>query len=292
MAGMYKDSLFRSLFGNKEAFLSLYNAVSGSSYGEDTEVAINTLSDTLFTSKKNDVSGIIDRKLVVVAEHQASANENMPFRFLSPIARLFENSISDKNAVYRQTLVKLPRPEFIVLYNGSAGYPDMTVLKLSDAFELVEGNAAVNLELAVKVYNIGKGRNDGMVRKSGPLGGYVDFVHTAEESLARIRRENPGIERELALEKAIVYTVAYCKEHSILKEFLENLSPEEVNMVAAEWNIDDALRVREEESLQRGRIEGRTEGARTAWEEFVSLMKQGDTVEQLERMAPSGIDKR
>jgi hypothetical protein len=59
-------------------------------------------------------------------------------------------------------------------------------------------------------------------------------------------------------------------------------------MLAAEWNLEDALRVREEEGIQRGR----TEGARTAWEEFVSLMKQGYTVEQLERMAPSGIDKR
>jgi hypothetical protein len=98
----------------------------------------------------------------------------MPFRFLSPIARLFENSISDRNAVYRQSLVKLPRPEFIVLYNGGAGYPDKTTLRLSDAFERVEGNAAVNLELAVKVYNIGKGRNDEMVRKSGSLSGYVD----------------------------------------------------------------------------------------------------------------------
>jgi hypothetical protein len=154
MAGMYKDSLFRSLFGNKEAFLSFYSAVSGSNYGEDTEVAINTLSDTLFTSKKNDVSGIFDRKLVVVAEQQASVNENMPFRVLSPIARLIENSINDRNAVYRQSLVKLPRPEFIVLYNGSAGYPDRTTLRLSDTFERVEGNAAVNLELTVKVYKI------------------------------------------------------------------------------------------------------------------------------------------
>ncbi|MDR1147491.1 MAG: hypothetical protein LBK66_02555, partial [Spirochaetaceae bacterium] len=83
---MYKDSLFRSLFSNKEAFLSLYNAVSGSNYGADTEVVINTLSDTLFTSKKNDVSGIFDRKLVVATDQQASVNENMPFRFLSPIA--------------------------------------------------------------------------------------------------------------------------------------------------------------------------------------------------------------
>jgi hypothetical protein len=103
--------------------------------------------------------------------------------------------------VYRQTLVKLPRPEFIVLYNGSAGYPDKTTLRLSDAFELVEGNAAVNLELKVEVYNIGKGHNEAIVRKSRPLSGYVDFVHTAEESRMRIKLENPGMMRDIVLEK-------------------------------------------------------------------------------------------
>jgi hypothetical protein len=38
--------------------------------------------------------------------------------------------------------------------------------------------------------------------------------------------------------------------------------------------------------------EGRAIGAKTAWEQVVSLMKQGYTAEQLERMAPSGTDTR
>jgi hypothetical protein len=80
-----------------------------------------------------------------------------------------------------------------VLYNGVAAYPDKTILRLSDAFELVEGNAAVNLELAVTVYNIGKGRNTEIVQKSAPLSVYVDFVYAAEESRARIKLENPGM---------------------------------------------------------------------------------------------------
>jgi hypothetical protein len=121
MNNTYKDSLFRSLFSDKRAFLSLYNALSGSNYGDDTEVVINTLSDTLFTSKKNDLSGLFDRKFVVFAEQQSSLNENMPFRFLFPVARLFENCISDRVAVYRRTLIKLPRPEFIVLYTKQSG---------------------------------------------------------------------------------------------------------------------------------------------------------------------------
>ncbi|MDR1257411.1 MAG: hypothetical protein LBJ86_06660 [Spirochaetaceae bacterium] len=292
MSGIYKDSLFRSLFGNKEAFLSLYNAVSGSSYSDDTEVVINTLSDTLFTSKKNDVSGIFDRKLVVVAEQQSSVNENRPFRFLSPITRLFENNISDRNAVYRQSLVKLPRPEFIVLYNGGAGYPDRTTLKLSDAFELVEGNTAVNLELTVNVYNIGKGRNIDMVRKSEPLSGYVDFVHVADESRARIKLENPGMDRDIVLEKAVAYTVTYCKEHGILKEFLENLSPEEVNMLATEWNMEDALRVREEEGIQRGIQRGIQIGEQMGIRETArSLKSLGIAMEHITRATGLSYDE-
>ncbi|MDR0639648.1 MAG: hypothetical protein LBG27_12235 [Spirochaetaceae bacterium] len=171
MGSMFKDTLFRSLFSDKKAFLSLYNAVSGTHYGEDTEVVINTLNETLFTSRKNDVSGIIDEKLVVIAEQQASINNNMPFRFLSYGSRLFENRIPDKKALYRQGLVKLPRPEFIVLYNGTVPYPDRKTLKLSDAFEKVEGNDSINLELIVKVFNIGKGHNEGMARRCEPLGG-------------------------------------------------------------------------------------------------------------------------
>jgi hypothetical protein len=150
MSGMFKDTLFRSLFSDKKAFLSLYNAVSGSDYGDDTEVVINTLTETLFSNRKNDVSAIIGSIIIFLIELQSSINENMPFRCLSHIASLFENAVTDKSAVYRQALVKLPRPVFIVLYTGTASYPDRTTLKLSYAFEKVAGNDSVNLELTVE----------------------------------------------------------------------------------------------------------------------------------------------
>jgi hypothetical protein len=98
--------------------------------------------------------------------------------------------------------------------------------------------------------------------------------------MARIRRENPGMGRELALEKAIAYTVAYCKEHGILKEFLENLSPEEVNMVAAEWKLEDALRVREEEGMQRGRQEEKRE--------ILKLFDTGYSAEEIREWLKAG----
>jgi hypothetical protein len=38
-----------------------------------------------------------------------------------------------------------------------------------------------------------------------------------------------------------------------------------------------------------GEAQGRAIGERTAWEKFIALMKQGYTVDELERMAPGGI---
>jgi hypothetical protein len=172
----YKDSLFCSLFSDKKALLELYNSIKGTHYDERTELTINTLTETIFTHQRNDVSFIIDRRLVVLTEHQSTINENMPFRFLLPVAHLFENSIEDKKAVYRQKLVKLPRPEFLVLYNGTEPFPDEKELKLSDAFMEVEGYSDARLELTVKVYNVNKGHNEAIVKKSEVLSGYVEFV--------------------------------------------------------------------------------------------------------------------
>ncbi|MDR1148796.1 MAG: hypothetical protein LBK66_09215 [Spirochaetaceae bacterium] len=79
--------------------------------------------------------------------------------------------------------------------------------------------------------------------------------------------------RDIAVEKAIAYNVTYCKDHGILKGFLENLSTEEVNMLATEWKLEDAPRVREEEGEQRGIQKGR--------EEILKLFDAGYSAEEV-----------
>jgi hypothetical protein len=120
------------------------------------------------------VNGIpeLGYRAIVLKELQSSINENMPFHCLSRIASLFENTVTDKAAVYRQSLVKLSRPVFIVLYTSREAYPDRTTLKLSDAFEKVEVNDRVNLELTVDVININKGRNTAIIVRSEKGGVY------------------------------------------------------------------------------------------------------------------------
>jgi hypothetical protein len=52
------------------------------------------------------------------------------------IARIYEKIIDSKN-IYGSKKVSIPRPEFIVLYNGVKPYPDTRVLKLSDSLEVI-----------------------------------------------------------------------------------------------------------------------------------------------------------
>ena len=164
--------------------------------------------------------------------------------------RIFENGIPDRKAVYRKALIKLPRPEFIVLYNGIAPFPDRETLRLSDAYEQVEGVKKINLELEVQVYNINEGRNAEAANRCGELKGYAYFVHRVRHHEAEGREKGAlpgtGLARE-AVRKAI----QDCKDKNLLAGFLDTLTPEEINMLVAEWDMATALEVEREEGEEK-----------------------------------------
>ena len=84
----YKDSTFRKLFNNRERIIELYNALSGSNYGEDTNVEIITLDNAIMGDRKNDLAFRIEGKFIVLIEHQSSINPNMPLRTLIYLAKV------------------------------------------------------------------------------------------------------------------------------------------------------------------------------------------------------------
>jgi hypothetical protein len=245
----YKDSVFSFLFGEGEALRELYSALEGVSLDADVPITINTLSDVLYMEQYNDISFTVDNKLVVLIEHQSTINPNMPLRLLLYIARVYEKIVERKN-LYRERLLKIPRPEFIVLYNGPKPYPDQSILKLSGAYEetadLKKGPVLPpELDLTVKVYNINRGHNEEIIRRSEKLKGYSFFVDKIREN-----------RRTMPLEKAMKATIEYCITHDILSTFLQTNSSEVINMLLSEWNIDEAKEVWREEGLEIGREEG------------------------------------
>ena len=138
----HKSSMFSTLFDNPEALRELYSAIEGIDIPPDAVININTLSDVLFMGQVNDVSFTIDDRLVVLVEHQSTINYNLPLRILKYIAEVYDK-ITDRITLYQKKLIKIPRPEFIVLYNGKADCPDHQELKLSRS---LSGIAQINKE--------------------------------------------------------------------------------------------------------------------------------------------------
>ena len=127
----HKDTVFRLIFNNKEKMLELYNALYDTNYPPGTPVDINTIEEALYLADKNDISFTIDNTYLVITEHQSTINPNMPLRDLWYIAEIYKKMV-DSKAVFKDTLVKLPRPTFVVMYNGREPLPPESRLELSD----------------------------------------------------------------------------------------------------------------------------------------------------------------
>ena len=101
----------------------------------------------------------------------------------------------------------------------------------------------------MKIYNINQGHNEEIVRNCARLNGYSAFVAKAREFEKQVGDKT----------EAMKAAVKYCREHDILKEFLEENATEVINMLLTEWKMEDALAVRYEEGREEGWNEGREE---------------------------------
>lgn len=278
----YKDSLFTRLFSNKEEIISLYNAIKDTNYNiYDTNINIITLEDVLFMDRNNDLCFTINDKLVVLIEHQSSINPNMPLRFLLYIAREYEKILDNKN-IYKTTLVKIPKPEFIVLYNGEQKYDKTSKLYLSDAFG---GKDNLNLELVVDVININYEENNNLIKKSNTLNNYSYFIYLVRKYMKEYKN---NIEKSILLENCIKLAIKKCVEKDILKEFLRQNGSEVINMLYTEFNLEDAKLVWKQEGFEEGRLDGMIKQIKTLKkfnineDEIIKAIKEDYNVEEKE----------
>jgi hypothetical protein len=262
----YKDSVFSFLFSNPGILRELYGAIEGVELPEDVRITINTLEGVLFRTRLNDISFEVGETLVVLIEHQSTVNPNMTLRLLLYIARVYEKLLGSKN-IYGGKRLKLPRPEFIVLYNGEDPCPDEQTLRLSDLFAdpsslgISKEAAAPALELTARVYNINAGHNADKLKRSQTLNGYSVFVAKAREFEAETAQGRKISElSEAERREAMTNAVKWCIEHETLKEFLTLHGSEVINMLLDEWDLDTALKVEREEGIEVGIVVGREEG--------------------------------
>jgi predicted transposase YdaD len=280
----YKDSVFSLLFSNPDVLRELYSAIEGIELPPDISIDINTLSDVLIREQINDISFIIGDRLVVLIEHQSTINNNMPLRLLMYLARVYEKII-DHRKIYRTKLEKIPRPEFIVLYNGTAPYPDHKELRLSDAFKDAEDlklNTGLPLELVVQVYNINRGHNEEILKKCETLDNYSFFVDKI--------REYQKMNFELA--KAVSTAIKYCIENDKLKDFLVTYSSEVHNMlITAKYDPKEEMEALREEAWEYGLEEGIEQGLEKGLEQGLEQGREQGREEGIMATARNALAK-
>ncbi len=250
----YKSSLFVNMFGRnvyaKEHFLSLYNAIHDTNFkiGE-VEIKPVMLDNVVYNNIENDVSMEINGSIVVLAEHQSTINNNMPFRCLEYLVAHY-NRFFTENDKYNTKEIKLPRPECYVFYNGDAKFPQEKVMKLSDAFKEIKESPSlkdlpetISLDLTVKVYNINKEANHPILKKCEALLAYSNFTEYARIGKRKGEKNPP----KYALEK--------CKQGPLLTEYFNNLSKEEQSMIFGEWDQEKFIEVQKRIAAEDARID-------------------------------------
>lgn len=243
----YRDSVFQSFFNEPICLLSLCNAILETSYNDPTKLEINTLEGIFFDRQKNDISCSIDNHFLVLVEHQSTVNNNMPFRFLCYVTELLNNLIKNKRKLYQENLIFFPAPKFFVLYNGNKEEPTKKIMRLSDAFH----NNSDSLELIVTAFNINNNVNQPLFNKCPYLNNYSTLVGKVKE----------GITKGLSYHEAITYAIKFCLTNGIMSNYLLEHSEEVFNMLALEWNMNDALQARFDDGIEQGIEKGLKQGS-------------------------------
>ena len=246
----HKDNVFCMLYRDKKHLLSLYNAINGTSYEDETELEVVTLEGAFCLKMKNDAAFVVDSRLNLY-EQQSSANPNMPLRDLYYVAEELRR-IAPPNTLHRSTKVKIPAPRFITFYNGMAKQQKRQVYKLSELFSVEEKEP--ELELKVTVININPGCNDELLEKCESLRGYMAFVEKVRTNRAD----------GMKLNDAVNHAVENCIKEDILAEFFRE-NREEIVEMWWEYEFDQEVydRVLREDGFELGRVDGLKDGEAT-----------------------------
>lgn len=237
----YKDRLFRMIFKEKKEFLELYNAMNGTNYQREEDLTVTTLENAIYMGMRNDVSFLLYDQLTLY-EHQATVNPNMPLRNLFYVADIYSDLTKDAN-LYGSRRIRLPRPKFVVFYNGVEEMEERSILKLSDAFSTDEKEE--ELELKVLVLNINPGFNQGLMENCRALRDYMIFV-------SRVRKYS----HEMRLGEAVEQAIDECISEGILEKFLRKNRAEVKKVSIYEYDEEKHIRQEREEAKEDGRKEG------------------------------------
>ena len=270
----YKDRLFISIFGkdndqSKKWRLDLYNALRGTNYTDPNSLELNTIENVIYLTMRNDVSFLVDSQMTLF-EQQSTFNPNMPLRGLMYFAQLYQMHLSrQRRHLFRSSIVKIPNPQFIVLYNGTRETDDKEFLKLSDAFEKEDKSG--RYEWTAELININPNHNQVLQKKCKPLYDYVRYVSRVKEN------KKKGMSLREAVDDAIEWAI----KEDLLDGFFRIQKEAILANSLTEFDEEEFIR----DIHQEGYDEGFSNGIRqNAVEAARNALKMNLTIEQVSQI--------
>ena len=245
----YKSDLFSKYFSdpaNRNHLLSLYNAVNRTSYADEKGIRINTISTVLYHGFHNDLS-FLYASTMNFYEHQSTVSQNMPLRDLLYSAHVY-GPYAEKHGrkMYGSALLKIPRPQYCVFYNGKKDMPEKWESRLSEAYE---GTGDVTAEIAVTNFNISWGKGYRILEDCPALKEYSWFVERT-----RVKMKDGKTSAE-----AVKEAIFEMPDEYEMKEYLKRLKEEHMLSLFEEFDDEAYIAAVHEDGRNEGREEGRTE---------------------------------
>ena len=224
--------------------MDLYNALNETNYTNLDDLEITTMENAVYMSMKNDVSCIIANNMALF-EQQSTWNPNMLLRGFMYFSDLFNKYVSKYHfRLYDDKFIKIPTPQYYVLYNGSRKVPDKQILKLSDAFVAPPKDGI--FEWTATVLNINPGYNEKLLSACKPLKEYAILIETIKEYRQKYDDKN------VAIEKAI----EECINCNVLKDFLLERKAEAMHTLLTEYDEEEAMEYFKQRAYEDGIVKG------------------------------------
>ena len=272
---LYKDTIFRMVYHDKENLLSLYNAVNGKDYTDPEELQIITLENAIYMGMKNDLVFIMDMNLYLY-EHQSTYNPNIPLRNLFYIADEYQRLVV-RQSLYSTVIQKIPTPRFLVFYNGTKEVEDCSEFRLSSAYE--NPTEDPDLELRVTMLNVNDGHNPELMEHCRTLKECAQYV-------AKVRKY--AAKQNVSLESAVTQAVDECIAEGILADFLLKNKTEVIKVSIYEYDKEF-----EEKKLRKAEYEaGRQDGIEIGRQDGIEIGRQDGIEIGKQELLKSKVEKK
>lgn len=277
--GNTRDSVFVSLFSEPEYQLQAYKAL----HPEDTTVTVDdirqlTLESVFVNTDYNDLGIAVRDKSLILIEAQSTWSYNILVRLLMYYAATCTNYIQQHQySRYSSRKVKIPEPEFVVVYVGEEKeLPE--VISLNDEF--FNGSNRY-LELKAKVIQHKQGDDI--------LSQYIEFSEIYRKMFKQYKNDR---------RKVVIETIESCKQAGVLQSFLTLHEREVYDMMSSLFDIEyerkllQAQEARErEEELQEAIKEAKEKVTKEVSEKVAKEVREEVTKEVSEKVTKEVSEK-